>query len=589
MRSILLFVALAACSRASLAPIPPDPDPAVDDRLAIRAEFCTSDVETLQFPLRVLFLVDASESMRVTDPVDPLTGRTARERAVDEAASAILDGTRDAKVAIVRFSSQSQSLTSQVADDGTFEGYFTDDIAKVRAALPLVGVTDRTTNLVGALSEAYVEVRDELTRFDQASLSLTSVQVILVTDGLPDGEGGGERAVRESADALRELASIYRVDDLGLSTALLDPTSGPARARAEALLRDLAERGGGTYRAFSNGADLDFTFVDLTALVRMFTLREVSAWNLQAFVAQDLTSPDSDGDGVPDSRELSLGTDPRRPDSDGDGCRDSIEAATGPEGGLDPADPADCGCFVPEACLDRDLDGVCDNGCADADRDGLCDCIDVDLDARCDASNYPDFDGDGLTDCEERYAGTNPRAADSDGDGFVDLHEIRFGTAPDRDEGADDLDFDRVPDLDEVRTGTDPRWISQVGRYDQAYRVRVEETGIEQGRACFRVDTRNIRLQPVLGPDEAGPPLPGDPLGQGWTGRNRVLLSVAEVPFDDRDRFPRFRVGCVEAWVNPVGGYRDPPSGRMRLGDADLVPLAEFDPATHCVLPGGGL
>jgi hypothetical protein len=40
-----------------------------------------------------------------------------------------------------------------------------------------------------------------------------------------------------------------------------------------------------------------------------------------------------------------------------------------------------------------------------------------------------DSDGDGLTDLEERYAGTNPRHPDTDGDGTGDAVEVLGPTA----------------------------------------------------------------------------------------------------------------------------------------------------------------
>ena len=100
-----------------------------------------------------------------------------------------------------------------------------------------------------------------------------------------------------------------------------------------------------------------------------------------------LTDPnlaDTDGDGLPDGREVALGADPTRVDTDGDGLPDGYEA----ERGLDPASP---------------LDG------ADADSDG-----------------------DGLANGRERALGTNPVLADTDGDGLDDGAEVVAGTNPSR-------------------------------------------------------------------------------------------------------------------------------------------------------------
>jgi len=94
-----------------------------------------------------------------------------------------------------------------------------------------------------------------------------------------------------------------------------------------------------------------------------------------------LSGVDSDGDGLTDSVEKTLGTDPRNVDTDGDGLPDSYEVWNA----LDPLN------------------------FSDGEADG---------------------DGDGLTNREEFEAGTLPFMADSDGDLFWDSFELRRGTDP---------------------------------------------------------------------------------------------------------------------------------------------------------------
>lgn len=109
---------------------------------------------------------------------------------------------------------------------------------------------------------------------------------------------------------------------------------------------------------------------------------------------------DSDGDCLPDSLELLLGTDPNNPDSDGDGILDGEEDFDG-DGvsnclevllGFDPLNP--------------DSDG---NGIPDGDEDS---------------------DNDGLTDVQEVLLGTDPNNPDTDGDGFSDADEVNNGSNP---------------------------------------------------------------------------------------------------------------------------------------------------------------
>jgi hypothetical protein len=90
---------------------------------------------------------------------------------------------------------------------------------------------------------------------------------------------------------------------------------------------------------------------------------------------------DTDGDGLTDFEEHSVGTNPGLYDTDNDGFADSFETTTP---GYDP--------LV--------------------------------------ANPNPDTDSDGLTDAEEVGTGTNPNLADTDGDGTNDLDELNLGTNP---------------------------------------------------------------------------------------------------------------------------------------------------------------
>ena len=82
---------------------------------------------------------------------------------------------------------------------------------------------------------------------------------------------------------------------------------------------------------------------------------------------------DTDGDGLNDSIELNLGTDPTKVDSDGDGISDNIEAR--PSGGGNPAKIDTTGDGVIDA-LDDDSDGDTlpdsQEGTIDTDGDGAC-------------------------------------------------------------------------------------------------------------------------------------------------------------------------------------------------------------------------
>jgi predicted lipoprotein with Yx(FWY)xxD motif len=106
----------------------------------------------------------------------------------------------------------------------------------------------------------------------------------------------------------------------------------------------------------------------------------------------DLQNPDSDGDGVYDGYEVSMGLSPLSADSDGDGLGDYEE-------------------------LNQD-DGS-DPGSGDADADGLSDGYEGQVSL---TDPYTaDTDRDGLSDGKEiNVTGTDPLRADSDNDGMLD-------------------------------------------------------------------------------------------------------------------------------------------------------------------------
>ncbi|MBH0230966.1 VWA domain-containing protein [Halobacillus yeomjeoni] len=120
---------------------------------------------------------------------------------------------------------------------------------------------------------------------------------------------------------------------------------------------------------------------------------------------------DTDGDGMPDSREDLLGTDKKNADTDGDQLNDFYEVSASE------TDP-----------LKKDTDS---NGIPDP---------------------HEDLDNDGLTTFEEVRYKTNPKSADTDNDGINDKEELSLGTDPLN----TDSDADKLFDGEEKPFGFDP-------------------------------------------------------------------------------------------------------------------------------------
>ncbi len=142
-----------ACNRTKLEQMPPEPIGDRDDKVRIDGSFCTSPPGELGYPVRVLFIVDASDSMEVTDPVDPETGEASRMGAVRDAWTKLLDEGEDVKIGIMRFAAEAASGTTLTNEEGITLSYFSNDRDQLERATQSLAITQRTTNYINALDD----------------------------------------------------------------------------------------------------------------------------------------------------------------------------------------------------------------------------------------------------------------------------------------------------------------------------------------------------------------------------------------------------------------------------------------------------
>jgi len=406
----------APCTDAQFETIPA-PETRRADELTVSGELCTQSPERLEFPTRVLFLVDSSISMEITDPPDPETGVTGRERAVREAWQRLLsDGNGEVKVGITRFSAQAQPQTPVDRDgDSIPESFFTDDREALNGATAALSETDRTTNYVNALSEAFFEIRTELESADKESLPRTNYSVIFLSDGVPDissssDRGGTRRQILGSVEQLRELAESFDVGNFSFHTAFLATGRSAFDEDAEELLREMAETGDGNFRSFPDGGELNFLFVDLSSLRRTFTLKTLSSVNLNAVL---------DRRQVPEPVRVTPdvgGGDVRRSERDGGEGGDVAGADASDASAGRGAEPRFRRPTPPRSTW-VDLNGSSTIECGEP---------------------MADTDGDGLADWTEFRIGSDPREADTDDDGLRDRIEWEL-----RDSGLDPAEPDK--------------------------------------------------------------------------------------------------------------------------------------------------
>jgi hypothetical protein len=169
-----------------------------------------------------------------------------------------------------------------------------------------------------------------------------------------------------------------------------------------------------------------------------FLLREVVVWNANALLRNGAPTPDSDGDGLSDAEEKTIGTDPTKPDTDGDGVGDKIEYALEYPGSE--FNPLVFGTFTE--CLTLTLP-------------------------------FPDTDGDGLNDCEEAVEGTSAYLQDTDRDGLPDGVEVLRGVFPLYDDRLYDTDGDGMRNGVELEQGTDPKTNDSAAAVLYGYSVSV--------------------------------------------------------------------------------------------------------------------
>ncbi len=172
-----------------------------------------------------------------------------------------------------------------------------------------------------------------------------------------------------------------------------------------------------------------------------------------ADAALDVTSlsADSDLDGIPDIREIQIGTSPQRTDSDGDGIPDALEI-----GDLSQPLDADRDGFIDALDTDSDNDGLSDRleTAADLEGDGVPNYRDTDSDGdgKSDANEgTSDADGDGIPNWRDADDSDGPDG-DRDSDGLQNAWEIEIGSNP----GRPDTDLDGISDIIEAPAGTIP-------------------------------------------------------------------------------------------------------------------------------------
>jgi len=580
-------VATLSCTDSGLEPGRGDAGIVFDDELRLTGDVCLSPDTDQVFPVKVLFVVDTSDSMSVTDRS---MNRAKAVRAVlqrYQANPAVLFG-------VIAFDSRVDRLTQGFTN--------APDLAAIDTR---ISQHDRLTDYQGALGGAYTMISEDIVASSAAERARSKYIIIFFSDGTPDpqcsasptpcgtgecpahqhcratvckddylictvprkdwstafdppipvdmypdlGEGADynlSTQILRAVDDIMGLQDFYRLGEIRLHTAFLydpeaaaDPLAVPFgldREGGVALMTSMAEHGLGTFTEFDSASKIDFLSINYTPYIEENGLAGVLATNLSVIDTGDGLEPDSDGDGLTDSQERVLHTcvaagpgciDPA--DSDGDGYTDLFEERNRASG-FDPLDP--------NKPLTR---------CASKDDPN------------------PDLDGDLLRDCEEAFLKTDPLQADSDGDHIPDGLEFRAGMDPlDPTDAFADIDRDGVRNLDEVTAHTNPNVAPPPGVQLTRYLYDVAPFTKDTGERCYHLDIRHIKLLTT---------------GKGTNaplGVNRVLVYFDEAPVGRVLDPGNVRVACADVrFVD--GAVKSPSDG--------VVPLIERCPQVPACPP----
>jgi hypothetical protein len=430
-------------------------EPNLANRVSFEGDLCTDDVGAVDFPLKVLVVVDTSTA---GSGVDTSANRQDALRAM-----------------VKRYEGKNRQFGFLVMGQTarTITKGFTSDPTELDSAVESIGATSASPqrNYLDALRLASTVIEDDLFGSTPGQRSRTRYALVFVAQGapapsLPDFWCPANNLKPSTAacttkfvatfcanvnpppsDCERDLYSRLALDlhkfvqDNGAQDLVFRSYLVGDDTRASQILSDMALATKGAFAA--QPADkLNLLDANLFASTSRLLLREFVVWNENAILRGGSAAPDSDGDGLTDAEEASAGTDPLRPDTDGDGVGDLLERQlSGVRAEFDPLVPHD----PPE-------------------------CVNI-------PKPYQDSDLDGLNDCEEALIRTNPYLADTDRDGIPDGVEVLRGGQPLVDDRLADTDEDGFANGDEYKRGLDVNSNDAVTEPAYGYVYRVVDEG----------------------------------------------------------------------------------------------------------------
>ncbi len=558
-----------------------------DRTLTLEGEFCTPSPAEVKRPIRIIIAMDASQSMKVTDPAGT------RAQATVDLLNA-LPQEPEVEFLVLLFAGSTPTWLSR-SSDGIFEQVISYSPAeRLRLQQTILSFTNPgqdpnrdSTDFIKALDEIYATISSDIAASrNDPTAPVARYSVIFLSDGQPTNPQDNELLCGDSVRRIRQLRDL--ADDVIFNTVNVFLPAQPIDSSACSFdggvsiapggnscqlpqlpagtcplliinqnaerLQQMAALGGGNFRDFRNDEPINFLNFNFGQLRRAYIFDQLIASNFSAPAGSPLDEADTDSDGLTDAYELAHGTSPFLADTDGDGFSDGVEVYGVSRGGD----------FHPDG---RNPDGgTIDPGCAPELR-GV------------------DSDCDGITDCDEDIIGTNSQKIDSDDDGVPDSVEFKLRTAPSAKDLSLDPDNDGLPNGQELAMHTDPLAADADRLSTTAYRVELVLDGGYSlgshvdggtgfpGAQCFAFRVYNVQLADTL-PDtrDAGNPDGGPPFYRRGAGYNDLFLSVSMRSADDPNGHTLMQVYRNTATRFPVGGIKYPHDGLVHVTPGDFAP-----------------
>jgi hypothetical protein len=474
----LILLGLSACTKADLygqvGQVPP-----LADRVTLTGILCTDNPATRQFPVKILFIVDSSGTMREAAPEGE------HVLAIEQTISQVLP-IQNVSVGVISYGNNAIQLTSEPI--GRTNTVFTRDAAKVDSALVQLRNGAGARDFASGISLSKSVVEGDILQADRGPLSRTKYILVHVVSGSPAPSVPQSRCddfatpplvcelgfFEEEIRALRDFALNKGAADLSFHTIFLEPSSADGLSCDPTLGSAMCPVGTACVQAGklpitgrcvdSCVTNADCTLDPLRPVCAQVDLpqgqrRICARGELSCFDGLD---NDGDGKGLDCS---DLDNYPYGCAGGGSGCEDDCLSA----------------CRTEKLGLSMSLNaGGVYNRFRFADELNFSN-IDFRSTQRIfvvkeflaynrnasptESGFLPDTDGDGLTDIEEDELGTNAISGDTDGDSYNDrlehllrslgLDPLTAGVQPDCTDPTLDTDGDGLRDCEEKLLGTD--------------------------------------------------------------------------------------------------------------------------------------